>query len=66
MIVGHSMGGMLAARFATQYPDDDGTARPLQPDRPDRSAGLIGRGRAPTKLYKRDAWHDVSDRSRAA
>ena len=21
MIVGHSMGGMLAARFATQYPD---------------------------------------------
>ena len=21
MVIGHSMGGMLAARFATQYPD---------------------------------------------
>ena len=36
MVVGHSMGGMLAARFATQYPKADRAAGDLQPDRPHR------------------------------
>ena len=49
MIVGHSMGGMLAARFATQYPGVDRAAGALQPDRPRRSRDSIGRGTAPTR-----------------
>ena len=49
MIVGHSMGGMLAARFATQYPGDDRAAGAVQPDRPGRSAATIGRGTARTR-----------------
>ena len=32
-IVGHSMGGMLAARFAATYPEADRTRRALRPDR---------------------------------
>ena len=36
MVIGHSMGGMLAARFATQFPKSSGADRDLQPDRPDR------------------------------
>ena len=36
MVVGHSMGGMLAARFASQYPDVVERVVMLQPDRPRR------------------------------
>ncbi len=46
MVVGHSMGGMLATRFATQYPAMTERLRDLQPDRPgdsryDRPAGNV-------------------------
>ena len=37
-IVGHSMGGMLASRFAMLYPDDDDARRAGESDRPDRRA----------------------------
>ena len=38
-VVGHSMGGMLATRFALMYPGD---GNPLDPGRPHRPGGLPG------------------------
>jgi pimeloyl-ACP methyl ester carboxylesterase len=37
-IVGHSMGGMLSARFAASFPDIIERAGDLRSHRPDRSA----------------------------
>ena len=36
MVIGHSMGGMMAARFATQFPKATERIVDLQPNRPDR------------------------------
>ena len=63
MIVGHSMGGMLAARFATQFPGDDRAARALQPDWPHRSAVRPAVGERRRGLQA-DARLDVSDHPR--
>ena len=62
-IVGHSMGGMLAARFATQYPDVAERVVIYNPDRPPRPALRTAVGQHRRSLQTQP-WHDLSADSR--
>ena len=58
-IVGHSMGGMLASRFAMLYPDRDDARRDGEPDRSHRRAAgtrsALSRRRISHRLERRAA-----------